>query len=310
MYSLKAYYCDQFVLPLPPEHRFPMDKYRLLRHRLQRDNEGRFELLEPPGATDRQLALAHATDYIHRVARGRLGERKIRELGFPWSAELVERSRRSSGATLCAARVALDDGVAANLAGGTHHAFHDRAQGFCVFNDAAVTTLCLLDEGRIGRVLVVDCDVHQGDGTAQILRHDARAFTFSMHGERNYPFRKQESDLDVPLPDGCDDKRYLAALEGGLSSAMARADPELVIYLAGADPYRGDRWGRMNLSKEGLGQRDAMVFESCRLKGAAVMVAMAGGYAKDINDSVDIHFQTLEQAAALRATPPGQWKNQ
>lgn len=310
MSPLKAYYCDHYVLPLPADHRFPMDKYRLLRRRLERHNGGRFELLEPPPATDRQLALAHASDYIRRVTRGQLNEREIRELGFPWSRRLVERSRRSSGATLAAARAALEDGVAANLAGGTHHAFHDRARGFCVFNDAAVAALCLLEEQRVHRVLVVDCDVHQGDGTAQILRHDPRAFTLSLHGERNYPFRKQRSDLDMALPDGCDDGAYLAALDDGLTAAMARANPELVIYLAGADPFRGDRWGRMQLTKAGLARRDAMVFDRCRRRGAPIVVAMAGGYAKNINDIVDIHFQTLSLAATLAGSPRVQWKNQ
>ena len=310
MKPLKAYYCDQFELPLPADHRFPMDKYRLLRQRLQQHNRGRFEFLEPPAATDRQLSLAHASSYIRRVTRGDLDDREIRELGFPWSVHLVERSRRSSGATLAAARAALQDGVGANLAGGTHHAFRDRARGFCVFNDAAVTALCLLEEQRIRRVLIVDCDVHQGDGTAQILRHDPRAFTLSLHGERNYPFRKQRSDLDVPLPDACDDETYLAALDDGLGSAMARANPELVIYLAGADPFQADRWGRMALTKDGLARRDAMVFDRCRRGGAAVVVVMAGGYAKDVNDIVDIHFQTLVQAAGLVGAQPPQWKNQ
>lgn len=276
-----------------------MDKYRRLRERVEARAGGLFELRVPPAASDEQLALVHDSSYIARVAAGRLGEREIRALGFPWSPALVERSRRSSGATIAAARAALSDGVAANLAGGTHHAFRDRPQGFCVFNDAAVATMVALHEGLIEHALIVDCDVHQGNGTAAILAHESRVFTFSIHGERNFPFRKERSDLDIGLPDGTGDSDYLDALDAGIEQAFGRSAPELVVYLAGADPFAGDRWGRMGLTKRGLGQRDSLVYDACRRHDAAVVVVMAGGYAPNIDDIVDIHYQSVEQAGSL-----------
>jgi acetoin utilization deacetylase AcuC-like enzyme len=210
---------------------------------------------------------------------------------------MVERSRRTSGATIAAARSALEHGTAANLAGGTHHAFRDRGEGFCVFNDAAIASRVLLSEARVERVLIVDCDVHQGNGTASIFRHDPAVFTFSIHGANNFPFRKEASDLDVELPDGAGDREYLDALERGLGSALERAGADLAIYLAGADPYFDDRLGRLALTKQGLLNRDRMVFEACARRGLPVAVAMAGGYARDIGDTVDIQFATVETAA-------------
>lgn len=298
--DVKLFYTDHFVLPLPPGHRFPMSKYALLRQRVV--ESGLFrpeELCVPHAATDEEILRAHDAGYLHRVCSGTLSEAEVRRIGFPWSAGMVERSRRSSGATIECCRAALEDGIAVNLAGGTHHAFHDAGEGFCVFNDSAIAARAMLAEGRARRVVILDCDVHQGNGTAAILRHDPAVFTFSIHGARNFPLRKEESDLDVELPDGTEDAEYLEALERGLQLALERARADFAIYLAGADPFREDRLGRMKLSKEGLAERDRMVFRYCRGWGLPVAVTMAGGYAPDVNDIVDIHFQTVRLAAGL-----------
>jgi acetoin utilization deacetylase AcuC-like enzyme len=210
---------------------------------------------------------------------------------------MVERSRRSAGATIEACRAALEDGLAVNLAGGTHHAFRDRGEGYCVFNDSAIAALAIQAEGLARRVVILDCDVHQGNGTAAILAHDPSVFTFSIHGARNFPFSKEASDLDIELPDATGDAAYLDALERGVCHALSAAQPELAIYLAGADPFEGDRLGRLSLTKAGLLARDRMVFELCRSAGVPVAVVMAGGYARIIADTVDIHFATVAAAA-------------
>ena len=278
-----------------------MSKYRLLRQRIVESPDHRDDLLlVPPAATDEQLCLAHDPNYVARVLAGELSEAEIRRIGFPWSPAMVERSRRSSGATLAAARIALTYGIAVNLAGGTHHAMFDAGEGYCVFNDAAVTIRTLLHEGAITRAAVVDCDVHQGNGTANILGRDTNVFTFSIHGEKNFPARKTPSHLDIDLPDGTGDDAYLAALQNGLQQVFASGPYDLVIYLAGADPYLGDRLGRLKLTKEGLRQRDQIVLKTCRDHTAAVAIAMAGGYAPDVNDIVDIHAQTVKEAKGIR----------
>lgn len=291
---MRLFYTDVFVLPLPPGHRFPMEKYSRLREALLAGGEfsvNDFHL--PLPASDAELARAHTPDYIAAVTSGRLDEKAQKAIGFPWSPDMVERSRRSAGATLSACRAALEDGVAANLAGGTHHAFADHGEGFCVFNDAAVAARAMQAEGLAERILIVDCDVHQGNGTASILAGDERSFTFSIHGARNYPFTKEQSDLDIELPDGCSDAAYLSQLEAGLETAFALARPELVIYLAGADPYHDDRLGRLGLSFAGLAERDRRVFAHCRNRHLPVAIAMAGGYARQIDDTVRIHATTL-----------------
>lgn len=297
---MKVFYTDQFVLPLPEGHRFPMAKYALLRERVAAS--GRFapdELYVPEAATDAELLRVHTTEYVGRVARGELTDKELRRIGFPWSPQMVERSRRSSGATIAAARAALSEGLAANLAGGTHHAFADHGGGYCVFNDAAVAARAMQAEGRARRVVVVDCDVHQGDGTASIFRADPGVFTFSIHGAKNYPFHKEISDLDVALPDDADDALYLAALREALPVVLDRAQADLAIYLAGADPYFDDTFGRMKLTKAGLLARDRLVLESCRAIGLPVVITMAGGYAKRVEDTVDIHWQTVRLAAEM-----------
>ena len=294
---MKVFYCDHFVLPLPPGHRFPIQKYALLRQRVMAANQGQFELTVPAAASDTEILLAHEADYLHRVITGTLSARELRVLGFPWSPELVERSRRSSGATIAACRAALEDGAAASLAGGTHHASAGQAQGFCIFNDSAIAARVMQREQRVKRVIVIDCDVHQGNGTAAILAADPSIFTFSLHGQKNFPFRKEHSDLDIELLDGSGDEAYLEALEGGLRKALPLAQAELAIYLAGADPFAGDRLGRLAVTKAGLAARDRLVLEHCACLGMAVAVTMAGGYAERLEDGVDIHFQTIAQAA-------------
>lgn len=301
--SMRLYYTDHFELPLPAKHRFPMSKYRRLRRRIAADDHHRGDpLLVPPAASDAQLRLAHTADYVERVQQGRLTLPEIRRIGFPWSAKMVERSRRSTGATIAAGRAALQDGAAANLAGGTHHAFADAGEGYCVFNDAAVALRTLAEEGLISGGCVIDCDVHQGNGTAAILAGDDRFFTFSMHGARNFPLRKFPSDLDVNLEDGTDDATYLAALRSGLDQIFATGRRfDLAIYLAGADPYENDRLGRLKVTAPALAQRDRMVLEECQQRGIPVAIAMAGGYAHEVDQIVALHAQTLGIASAMFA---------
>lgn len=295
---MKAFYCDHFVLPLPDGHRFPMLKYSSLRERVAQSGViAPDNLCVPDGAIDEQLALVHTPGYLDKVKHGGLSLQEIRRIGFPWSPQLVERSRRSVGGTISAGRTALEMGRAVNLAGGTHHAFPDHGEGFCVFNDAAVAARSLQAEGLVKRVVILDCDVHQGNGTAACLEGDASIFTFSIHCAKNFPFRKHPSDLDISLPEGTQDDQYLQTLRNGLYMALKAARADLAIYLAGADPYYGDRLGRLALSKEGLAERDRMVYAACARFGLPVATVMAGGYARDVAEIVDIHFQTIAIAA-------------
>lgn len=297
-----AFYSDHFVLPLPDGHRFPMAKYARLRARVVAEGVVPPErVIEAPAATWDELRLAHAADYVRAVAEGRLPPEMQRRIGFPWSPGMVERSRRSSGATIAAARAALRDGVAANLAGGTHHAFADRGEGYCVFNDVAVAARVLQRDRLVSRLAVVDCDVHQGNGTASIFQHDPSVFTFSMHGRKNFPFKKERSDLDVELEDGTEDAEYLHLLETHLPTVLDVPRPDLVFYLAGADPYVGDRLGRLRVTMAGLAARDAMVFRACAARDVPVAVVMSGGYAPEVDDIVQIHVTTIRTAAEVAA---------
>lgn len=307
---MKLYYADHFVLPLPEGHRFPMAKYARLRECLS--DVGGFassDFRVPDAASDNEILRAHDADYLRRVASGALDDAAQRRIGFPWTPAMVERSRRSAGATLAACRSALlrEDGAACavNLAGGTHHAHRDFGAGFCVFNDAAIAALAMRAEGRAGRVAIIDCDVHQGDGTAAILADKPEIFTCSLHGAKNFPFEKQVSDLDIELPDGTGDEAYLAALDQAIDVVFSRGRPELVIYLAGADPYVGDRLGRLALSFEGLLARDERVFGACRAAGVPVAIAMAGGYAEPIEDTVTIHTRTILAARRIFSKQSG-----
>lgn len=299
---MKAYYNDTFVLPLPGDHRFPMAKYSRLRERIEREAVIPAQNLTiPNAATDEQIQRAHDAAYLHKVKSGTLTRKEIVRIGFPWSPELVERSRRSSGATICAARAALTDGTAANLAGGTHHAGRDFGAGYSVFNDSIIAARDLQANGAVERVAIIDCDVHQGNGTAHIAADDPTIYTFSIHGEKNYPFRKVAGDLDIGLPDNTGDETYLETLEIAVERILYLFQPELVIYQSGADPYVGDTLGKLALTKEGLARRDRLVFSMCREEGIPVAVTMGGGYAKEVDDIVDIHLQTIRIAAEFAA---------
>ena len=256
-------------------------------------------LCVPRAATDREIRLVHDPHYIDRAEHGQLTPQEMRRIGFPWSVDLMKRARRSCGATIDACRAALDNGFGVSLSGGTHHAFRDHGEGYCLYNDSAIASRTIQKEGRVRRVVIIDCDAHQGNGTAAIFQEDPTVFTFSIHGKNNFPARKETSDLDVPMEDDTDDTAYLCALEDGVYQAIRSAKAELAIYLAGADPYADDRYGRLALSKEGLAERDRVVLRECRNAGIPVAITMAGGYARQVEDTVDIHLQTVKTAADL-----------
>jgi acetoin utilization deacetylase AcuC-like enzyme len=302
--EVRAFYCDHFVLPLPEGHRFPMAKYARLRERIVAEGlVNADDLREPIPASWADLGLVHTDEYLRDVECGTLSRDTQRRIGFPWSLEMVERARRSVGATIQAARAALEDGAAANLAGGTHHAFADRGEGFCVFNDVAVASRVLIRDGAVQRVIVIDCDVHQGNGTARIFANEPAVFTLSMHGRHNFPFRKETSDLDVVLEDGTGDEDYLACLARHVPYVLDSHRPDIAFYVSGADPYEGDRFGRLKLTIHGLRQRDRFVFAECRSRGIPVVVTMAGGYANDIDAIVTIHANTIREAVLGRLKP-------
>ena len=303
----------RYHLPLPEGHRFPAAKYALLRDRIIAEGVAPpARVLDPDAASDELLRLVHTADYVDRIRTGTLDATAERRLGFPWSAQLVERSRRTVGGTIAAARHALRHGVAMNLSGGTHHAFPDHGEGFCVFNDVAITIRLLQREGLVRRAAVIDLDVHQGNGTHAVFTGDDSVFTFSMHGAHNYPFRPMDADpangtaraegwgyavrvpgtLDVELPDGTGDAEYLAQLAAVLPGVLRDSQPDLVVYLAGADPHEGDRLGRMKLTFAGLERRDAMVIHACREVGMPILTVIAGGYGREIADTVRVHVAT------------------
>jgi acetoin utilization deacetylase AcuC-like enzyme len=290
---------DRWRFPLPERHRFPIEKYTLLRERVEADG---IEVREAEPVPWAWLEAVHDPGMIDRIRTGALSVREQRGLGLPWSPELVERGRRSVGGTVGAARLALEAGFGMNLGGGTHHAGRAFARGYCLFNDVAVALARTRAEAGVRRALVVDCDVHQGDGTADLLGSDADCFTLSLHGARNYPFQRIASDLDVDLPSGTGDERYLEALTEALGHAVPRSNAELAFYLAGADPWQGDRLGRLALTKAGLLARDELVLDTLRDAGAAVCVVLAGGYAEDVRDTVDINAATIGAVHRLRVT--------
>ena len=294
---MDAYYCDQFVLPLPEGHRFPMRKYSLLRERLVLSKVLEpAELHIPAPALDSQILLVHAQEYLEKVKAGTLSPKEIRRIGFPWSLGMVERSRRSVGGTIAACRSALAGRLAVNLAGGTHHAFVDFGAGFCVFNDVAIAIRTMQSEGAIQTAVVFDGDVHQGDGTASLFAGDRSVFTFSIHGAKNFPFRKQASDLDIALPDGAEDDAFLDGIRKGLNVLLANPKPAMAVFLAGADPYVGDRLGNLAVTKLGLAERDRQVIGGFVKQVIPLVVVMGGGYAKPILDTVDIHLETIRIA--------------
>jgi len=294
----------RYTFPLPDGHRFPIAKYARLREQVLNTGIATPNSLREPARADREtLLLVHTTDYVDRFLEGRLTAAELRRLGFPWSPALVERSLRAVSGTCEAAAAALDDGIAMNLAGGTHHAFADHGEGFCVFNDVAIAIRMLQRVKCVRRVTVVDLDVHQGNGTNAIFAGDDRVFTFSMHGGRNYPFHKVPGSLDIELPDGTRDYEYLTTLARHLPDVLCASQPDLVIYLAGADPHEGDRLGRLGLSFEGLARRDAFAIDLCREVGLPIAITIAGGYGRNIDDTVRIHAETSRIASIVPISP-------
>ena len=299
---LRAYAHDRFHYELPEGHRFPLGRYRMLREAIEA--QGIVQVLEADAATDDDLLLAHDPLYVDRVKNGRMSERELKAFGLPWSPGLVERGRRSVGATISAARASLEDGAAINLGGGTHHAFSDAAKGYCSFNDVVIATRRLRTDGTISRVLVVDLDVHQGDGTHSMLGTDPNATCMSINGGANYPFRRVPGDVEEDLPDGTGDDRYLETAARLLPVALDRGRPDICFYLAGADPYEDDRLGRLAITMRGLAERDRLVRDAMREQGVPVAVCLAGGYGRRIEDTVAINLTTVRKFA--RYSPPVQ----
>ena len=300
---MKIFRTDQYPLPLPPGHRFPLEKYTLLRKRVEAARfPASIRIYNPRRVFGEEMLLVHDPEYVRRILQGEMSEREMRRIGFPWSPALVERTLRSAGATLEACFAALAEGASVCLSGGTHHAFRDRGEGYCILNDSAIAAAAVLRSRHADSILILDCDVHQGNGTAALMKAVPEVFTFSIHGRNNFPYRKVAGDIDIALEDRSDDSVYLEALKKGLDLSIEASKPRLVLYLAGADPFEEDRFGRLSLSKRGLAERDRMVLEKCGEIGAAVAVTMAGGYARRIEDTVDIHFETVRQVVE------GRWK--
>lgn len=302
---LHAWSSARYTFPLPDGHRFPIEKYALLRERVIADGIVSSESMHDPSRVSRDdLLLVHRADYIDRFTNGQLTAEEERRLGFPWSESLVERSYRAAGGTSEAALFALEHGIAMNLAGGTHHAFPEHGEGFCVFNDVAVAIRSLQRDRRIERALVVDLDVHQGNGTHAVFAGDESVFTFSMHGDKNYPFRKVVGTLDIDLHDRMADDECLGLLIDALPNVIARSRADLVVYLAGADPHENDRLGRLSLTFDGLARRDSFVLEQCREVGLPVVITIAGGYGKSIDETVQVHVNTARIASRYARHPP------
>jgi acetoin utilization deacetylase AcuC-like enzyme len=295
---LRLFYCDQYTIPLPPGHKFPATKYRLLRELLA--GEGLFQLEAAPLADPEIIALAHDPDYVRRFLEGELDPLAMRRIGFPWSPELAHRTLASLGGTLVAADDAMAHGFGGNLAGGTHHAFRGEGAGFCVFNDIAVAILALRHAGRAARAAVVDLDVHQGDGTTAIFQDDPAVLAISVHGRNNFPFRKQQSCLDIDFADGTGDTAYLSAVETVLPRVFA-FQPDVVFYQSGVDGLAGDRLGRLALTHEGLKTRDQFVMEACRGHAIPLVTTLGGGYAEPIALTVEAHANTFRTAARVFA---------
>ena len=298
--TLALWSSARYVFPLPPGHRFPVAKYALLRERVIADGIVRAgDVRDPDAANDDDLLRVHTPDYVSRFTNGQLTAAEERRIGFPWSPALVERSRRAVGGTIAAASHAMTAGIAMNLAGGTHHAFADHGEGFCVYNDVAIAIRRLQHQGSIRRAVVIDLDVHQGNGTHAIFAEDDRVFTFSMHGGRNYPFHKVPGTLDIELADKCTDAGYLAMLEQSLPRVLQSSEPDLALYIAGADPHEGDTLGRLSLTFDGLARRDAYVISQCRDVGIPVAITIGGGYGRDMADTVAVHATTARIAASF-----------
>ncbi|MFN2513511.1 MAG: histone deacetylase [Pyrinomonadaceae bacterium] len=309
---MRVFYTPRYYADIGDGHVFPIRKFELVRNRLLAEGTlGPEELIEPEPAAVEDVRLVHTEDYISRLCAGALKSNELRRLGLPWSESLVQRSFFAVGGTIGAAYSALDNGIGSNLAGGTHHAFSDRGEGFCVLNDIAVAIQVLRRDGLISRPAVIDCDVHQGNGTATIFANDTDVFTFSMHGAKNYPLFKVESTLDIELPDGTDDESYLETLAHHLPLVLQH-NPDIIFYLAGADPFTGDKLGRLAVSIEGLRRRDELVLDECYQGEIPAVTVMSGGYGENIGDTVEIHCNTIrtakrifESREALRQTTAG-----
>jgi len=302
---MRVSYHGDYYVPLPDGHPFPMRKYPATFAALrERGLVSEAEVLVPDEAPLAVLERVHTTEYLDKLAQGTLSAAEVRRLGVPWSARLWRRSRLAAAGTLLATDAALAHGIAGNLAGGTHHAFADRGEGFCVLNDVAIAIRELTARGRLQRALVVDLDVHQGNGTAAIFADDPDVFTFSMHGERNYPYHKERSTLDIGLPDGTGDDQYLATLDTYLGPVFERSAPDIVFYLAGVDPAQGDRYGKLSLSDAGLAERDRRVVASAWQRGIPLVVVLAGGYAATPERTATLHANTFSAAATVTGTAP------
>jgi acetoin utilization deacetylase AcuC-like enzyme len=296
---MKCSYHSGYQIPLPTGHPFPISKYPLLKDQLLAEGVlAACDILEPESIDIEALALVHTGEYLNKLQSSGLSPAEQRRLGLPWSDALWQRSRLASGGTLLAARMALRIGLAGNLAGGTHHAFADHGEGFCVLNDVAVATAKLRAEGTIERAAVIDLDVHQGNGTAAIFENLDDVFTFSMHGERNYPLAKMRSNLDVPLRDGVGDAEYLDTLERHLPTVLGRSQPDIAYYLAGVDVAAGDRYGKLSLTEEGIRCRDRLVIDSVRARGVPLVIVLAGGYAATRARTAELHAHVFREAVA------------
>jgi acetoin utilization deacetylase AcuC-like enzyme len=300
---MQVFYTPRYYAEIGEGHVFPIRKFELVRDRLL--SEGTLapsEIVEPSPASREDVLLVHTEDYVNRLCNGQLTTKEVRRLGLPWSESLVRRSFYAVGGTLAASHAALADGYGSNLAGGTHHSFADHGEGFCVLNDVAIAIRALRDRNLIRRTAIVDCDVHQGNGTATILAGDDETFTFSMHGANNYPLFKAQSSLDVELPDGTRDDEYLETLARHLPAVFAH-DPEIVFYLAGADPFAKDKLGRLALSIDGLRKRDVFVLRECYEREVPIVTVMSGGYGKDLDDTIEIHCNTIRMVKRVFEVP-------
>jgi acetoin utilization deacetylase AcuC-like enzyme len=300
---MQVFYTPRYYAEIGAGHIFPIRKFELVRDRLL--SEGTLapsEIVEPSPASREDVLLVHTEDYVNRLCNGQLTTKEVRRLGLPWSESLVRRSFYAVGGTLAASHAALADGYGSNLAGGTHHSFADHGEGFCVLNDVAIAIRALRDRNLIRRAAIVDCDVHQGNGTATILAGDDETFTFSMHGANNYPLFKAQSSLDVELPDGTRDDEYLETLARHLPAVFAH-DPEIVFYLAGADPFAKDKLGRLALSIDGLRKRDVFVLRECYEREVPIVTVMSGGYGKDLDDTIEIHCNTIRMVKRVFEVP-------
>ncbi len=296
---MRVFYTPRYYADIGDGHIFPIRKFELVRDRLLGEGTLRLEdLIEPEPASVEDVRLVHTEDYISRLCAGTLNSSELGRLGLPWSESLVRRSFFAVGGTIDAAYSALEEGIGSNLAGGTHHAFSDRGEGFCVLNDVAVAIHVLRRDGLIRRPAVIDCDVHQGNGTATIFAGDGDVFTFSMHGAKNYPLFKAESSLDIELPDGTADESYLQTLAHHLPFVFQH-DPDILFYLGGADPYVGDKLGRLALSIEGLRKRDELVLDECYQREIPAVTVMSGGYGENVSDTVEIHCNTIRTAKKI-----------